>query len=370
MKKIAVFLAGLMLCVSLPVHAHAVSARSAVVLDGTTGQLLFEQNADERLPMASTTKIMTAIVAIENFDLDREYTVKKEYTQVEGSSMYLKEGEQITLRDTLYGLMLMSGNDAALAVAGECGGKEKFIEMMNETAQKLGLKDTHFDNPNGLDGETHYTTAHELAKIAAYAMQNEEFHEIVGTRTYNKAGRYMTNHNKLLKLYKDAVGIKTGFTKKSGRCLVSAAERNGRRLIAVTLNAPDDWNDHINMLEGAFEKYQPYVLHEAGAALRSQPVQGGSVGAIDVVAATKTEVYLTQEERKTLESAFIGERFSYAPIWAGETYGTIEYRVGDAVLAEDTLTFRSGAALLPEKKSKHQKIWDLLQSVIVKKDKS
>ena len=153
--------------------------------------------------MASTTKIMTALIALECGDLDRVYTVKKEYTLVEGSSMYLREGEKISLRDTLYGLMLMSGNDAALAVAGECGGQEAFVAAMNDKALELGLANTHFDNPNGLDSENHHTTARELAKLTAYAMENADFRQIVGTAAYTMEGRAMTNHNKLLRLYPD-----------------------------------------------------------------------------------------------------------------------------------------------------------------------
>ena len=176
--------------------------------------------------MASTTKIMTALCAIEQGDLDRVYTVKPEYTQAEGSSMYLKPGEKLTIRDTLYGLMLMSGNDAALAIAGECGGQEQFVGKMNDKAAELGLIHTHFENPNGLDGETHHTTAQELAQLTAEALKNPDFREIVGTWSTNRAGRVMTNHNKMLKLYDGAIGVKTGFTKKCGRCLVSAVERN------------------------------------------------------------------------------------------------------------------------------------------------
>lgn len=361
MRKIAGLLTVALLCVLLPVQAWAVSARGAVVLDGITGQVLFEQNADERLPMASTTKIMTAIVAIENFDIDREFVVKKEYTQVEGSSMYLKVGERITLRDTLYGLMLMSGNDAALAVAGECGGLQHFVGLMNATAERLGLANTHFDNPNGLDSETHCTTARELAELAAYAMRNAQFREIVSTRAYQSNERYMKNHNKLLALYADCVGVKTGFTKKSGRCLVSAAERNGRRLIAVTLNAPNDWNDHMSMLQSAFQQYQSYILHEAGAVLRTQPVEGGTARLIDLAAENTTEVYLTQREYEMLKTVFLGSRFTYAPVEAGDVYGKVEYCVGDIVLAGDDLVYQTGSVLLPEEKSAPGRFLDRLR---------
>lgn len=335
-------------------HAAAVSAQSAVVLDGDTEQVLFAQNAEQQLPMASTTKIMTALVAIEGYDLDKTYTVQAQYTQVEGSSMYLKAGETLTLRDTLYGLMLQSGNDAALAVAGECGGLESFVQQMNDTAQRLALSHTHFDNPNGLDSETHYTTAHDLARLAAYAMRNPTFREIVSTLHYHTGTRYMTNHNKLLRLYEDAVGVKTGFTKRSGRCLVSAAERNGRRLIAVTLNAPDDWQDHISMLNTAFAAYEEYTLQTAGELVRQQTVIGSAIPSLPVATEQTISLWLTEGEKKEIQTRILGAHFTYAPVTAGSVYGRIEYWCGTHKLAEDTLRFAQGAAILPERKNRFE----------------
>lgn len=350
------WLFGLLFAVLLTGTAGAVSAQSAIVLDALTGEALFEQNADEVLPMASTTKIMTVLVALESGDLDRVYTVKKEYTLVEGSSMYLKEGEKISLRDTLYGLMLMSGNDAALAVAGECGGQEAFVEAMNEKALELGLANTHFDNPNGLDSENHHTTARELAKLTAYAMENEDFRQIVGTAAYTMEGRTMTNHNKLLRLYPDAVGVKTGFTKRSGRCLVSAAERGGRRLIAVTLNDPDDWDDHISMLDAAFSQFQEYTLHTAGQMITEVPCEGGTVPALPCQAQEDVTLWLTAAEYETLEPVITGPRFVYAPAASGDVYGLVCYRLHGKVLAQDTLTFAGDAAMLPERLTRLERI--------------
>lgn len=328
--------------------AGAVSAQSAVVLDGLTGECLYAKNADVQLPMASTTKIMTAITAIEMGDLDRTYTVKKEYTLVEGSSMYLREGEEITLRDTLYGLMLMSGNDAALAVAGECGGQEAFVTAMNEKARELNLPHTHFDNPNGLDGESHHTTARELARLTAYAMQNETFREIVSTASYTAGGRTMTNHNKLLRMYGDAVGVKTGFTKRAGRCLVSAAERDGRRLIAVTLNAPDDWNDHMEMLDTAFSKYETTTLIEAGETACMVPVQGGWLREIGLTADETVTVSLTDAERARLETVHRGRRFLYAPVEAGTACGELIWLLDGREVARVGLTAAETSEQLAE----------------------
>ena len=345
-----------LVCALLLPRAGAVSAHSAVVLDGTTGECLFAQNADEQLPMASTTKIMTAITAIEMGDIDRTYRVKKEYTLVEGSSMYLREGEEISLRDTLYGLMLMSGNDAALAVAGECGGQEAFVAAMNAKAEALKLFHTHFDNPNGLDGETHYTTARELAKLAAYAMENETFREIVSTTTYTNAGRTMTNHNKMLRLYPDAVGVKTGFTKRAGRCLVSAAERDGRRLIAVTLNAPDDWNDHMAMLDAAFARYETVELNGAGETVASVPVESGWLDAVELTADGAVSLSLTADERARLETVRVGRRFLYAPVKAGEPCGELVYTLDGVELARVGLRAARDSGQLEEAPSLFERL--------------
>lgn len=355
-------LCGIVFVMLLTSTAGAISARSAVVLDGLTGKTLFEQNADEILPMASTTKIMTALVALENGDLDRVYTVKKEYTLVEGSSMYLREGEKISLRDTLYGLMLMSGNDAALAIAGECGGQEQFIQAMNDKALELGLANTHFDNPNGLDSENHHTTARELAKLTAYAMENEEFRKIVGTQSYTMEGRTMTNHNKLLRLYPDAVGVKTGFTSRSGRCLVSAAERHGRRLIAVTLHDPDDWNDHISMLESAFAQFQEYTLHHEGQALGEVPCEGGNRAVLPYRAQHTLTCWLTPEEYDALEIQITGSRFVYAPTVSGDDYGVISYLLNGRTLMQDALLFSQNASMLPERRTRLEIILEKIRS--------
>lgn len=238
-----------------------VSSFSAVVIDAHTGEVLFEKNKDVRRGPASTTKIMTAITALEYADASKNIRVDKRAVGVEGSSVYLKDGQTMTLEALLYALMLQSANDAAEAIAyGLCGEKERFTELMNKKCESLGLRDTHFENPHGLDGETHYTTAHELAKIAAYAMKNEVFRKIVSTKakklTINELPVTLVNHNRLLREYNDITGIKTGFTKKCGRTLVSSAKRGNVELICVTLGAPDDWRDHRAMLDYAFGLYE------------------------------------------------------------------------------------------------------------------
>lgn len=348
MKKIICLMC---LCVMMCGAAGAVSAQAACLIDADTGDVLFEQNADARLPMASTTKIMTALVALSDGNLDRTYKVKKEYTLVEGSSMYLQEGEEITLRDTLYGLMLSSGNDAAVAIAGECGGQQAFVEKMNQKAEELGLKDTHFDNPNGLDGETHYTTAHELGKITAAAMHDPLFRQIVSTKSYTAGVHAMSNHNRLLSMYDGAVGVKTGFTKRSGRCLVSAAERNGRTLIAVTLNAPDDWNDHMAMLNDGFAQYEEVTLHEAGEVVGEQRVYGGDADTVPLITQSKLTAYLLPDEIDQLQTVFYRDKICYAPVVKTAAAGRMEYRLGDQALASDTILYGGASILIPEHKS-------------------
>ena len=242
------------------------SAKSAVLYDPSSKKFLYTKNESISLPMASTTKIMTALVAIENSQLDTEVSISDNAIGTEGSSLYLKHGEVMTMSDLLMGLMLRSANDAASAIAYEISGSiEAFAEKMNEKALQIGAVNTHFTNPHGLDDKSHYTTAKDLALIAAEALNNNKFLEIVSTekciiKNQDGEARLLINHNKLLNLYDGAIGIKTGFTKKSGRCLVGAAERNGIRLISVTINAPDDWNDHKKLFDFGFSTLKSIPL--------------------------------------------------------------------------------------------------------------
>lgn len=259
MKKVAALLIFSLLIMQ---NALAVdlSARAAVLIDGKSGKVLFEKNKDERLPMASTTKIMTGLLACESKKMKKVVTVSPVASGTEGSSLWLEPGEKQTLENLTYGLMLRSGNDAAVAIAEYLGGStEAFALMMNERAKKIGVQNTGFQNPNGLDAEGHFTTAYDLALISREAMKNKKFRKIVSTKSKtipwesSEWDRSLTNHNKMLWRYEGCNGIKTGFTKKSGRCLVTSAKRGKTELICVTLNAPDDWNDHTKMLDYGFE---------------------------------------------------------------------------------------------------------------------
>ena len=259
------------------VKAVGTSATAAILVDADSGRVLYEQNADARMLIASTTKIMTALVAIREGSLSDVVTVKREATLTEGSSMYLKEGEQLTLETLLYGLMLCSGNDAAVAIADHVGGSQKgFVKLMNETARELGMEATSFANPNGLDAEDHYSTARDMAKLACAALRNETLLRIASTQSVTIGGRTMTNHNKLLSRVEGCVGLKTGYTRAAGRTLVSCAERDGVRLVAVTLQDGDDWNDHAALYDRGFRVMCPVKAVERGLRCAlAQTAQGG-----------------------------------------------------------------------------------------------
>ncbi len=254
--------------------APTVSAEAACLIDARSGAVLFEKNSTARLPMASTTKIMTALVILERLPLDMLVSVAPEAAGVEGSSIYLKAEERISVETLLYGLLLESGNDAAHALAVACAGDiPSFAALMNQKADELGLVGTHFENPHGLTADGHYTTAYELARITAEAMKNETFRTIVRTKkklapsTDGELTRVFYNHNKMLRLYDGAVGVKTGYTKTAGRCLVTASETEGRCFIAVTLNDGNDWADHRAMLDFAAAHFDTVEIAPAGFGL-------------------------------------------------------------------------------------------------------
>jgi len=245
--------------------ANSVSARSAILMEQTTGRVLFEKDAHTKRRIASITKIMTAIIAIESGKMDETVTVSNRAVRTEGSSIYLKPNEKIKLEHLVYGLMLRSGNDSAVAIAEHVAGSlEGFVFLMNQKAAEIGMTNTEFANPHGLDdAENHYSTAYDMALLMRYAMQNEKFREISGTKVYRapnpseKWDRVWRNKNKLLtNLYEYCTGGKTGYTKRAKRTLVTTASKKGLDLIAVTLNAPDDWNDHISMYEYGFGNYK------------------------------------------------------------------------------------------------------------------
>ena len=248
--------AALLLGGTVPCHADQIgtSATAAILLDADTGEVLYEKNADRQMLIASTTKILTALVALEQGGLQKEITVTADH-MVEGSSMYLKVGETVTVEQLLYGLLLCSGNDAALALADACcGSVEAFVAEMNRKAARLGMENSSFANPNGLDAEGHYSTARDMARLAAYAVQDPTFVRLCSTVQVSTAGRTMTNHNRLLREVEGCIGLKTGYTMAAGRTLVSCVTREGRTLVAVTLQDSNDWADHKALYEYGFDK--------------------------------------------------------------------------------------------------------------------
>ena len=333
MKKfLALFIAFSTVVPLLSVNVRAVetSAVSAILIEAETGTVLYQKNADEQRAMASTTKIMTAILTIEAGELDREFTVDPYAIMTEGTSMGLKEGDRVSRHDLLYGILLPSGNDAANAAAVSVSGSiSGFVELMNEKANELSLDNTHFATPSGLDAKGHYTTARDLAMLTAYAMKNEIFREIVccksaqvefGNPPYN---RTLYNSNKMLSRYEGAIGVKTGFTDNARRCLVSAAYRDGVELIAVTLNAGDDWNDHTKMLDYGFSVVKSYLLETSCDAEVNVAGTGKSVG----VYAESTAVSLTEDQRKKLERRVLLPRMVYGEVKKGQELGCIEFLV-------------------------------------------
>lgn len=366
-KFIAYFLLAAVVALQSVVYVRAetappsVSARSAILVEASTGRVLLEKDADTRRPMASTTKIMTTIVALEYGDVSDRVTVSKSAVGIEGSSVYLYADEEMTLGELLYAVMLESANDAATAVAIEIAGSvSAFARMMNQKARELGLKDTSFANPHGLDSENHYTTARDLAALTRYAMRNEDFRKIVSTQRktiplHNGGGtRLLRNHNKLLRLYPDAIGVKTGFTKKSGRCLVSAAERDGIMLIAVTLNASSDWNDHTAMLDYGFSRLERVTLAEAGTLSYALPVVGGTSPYV-FVSNAETVYAVLPKEHGEIKSELHLKNFYYAPVSKSEPLGKIIWRCDGEIIAECRLT-----ASFNIPKQREKTFWDWL----------
>lgn len=279
-KTVAILLCSIFLWSATTIKTHAQnSAKAAITIEAQTGISLYEKNADEQLPMASTTKIMTALVALENADINQTFTVSETACKVEGTQIGLLAGDQISLNDLLHTLMMKSANDAAQTIAENISGSlEAFAELMNERAKQMGLTHTHFENPHGLPSDNHYTTARELALIAAEALKNDTFAQIVSTKKkkLDYHGLVIENSNRLLSSYEYTTGVKTGFTKAAGRCLVTSAKKDGVTLINVTLNDGNDWQDHTEMFEEGFRRVSSYTLYEAGQYSITVPVLNGT----------------------------------------------------------------------------------------------
>lgn len=333
----------------LPIQANALSARKAIVLDGQTGRVLYEKDADSQSLIASTTKIMTALIICEQCNVLDRMRIPKEAVGIEGSSMYLQEGEVLTLQELLYGMMLRSGNDAATALAIYCGGTvEGFAQLMNDKAASLGMENTHFANPHGLDAPEHYSTARDLAKLAAYALKNPIFAQTVSTKSVKAGNRQLTNHNKLLWRLEGANGVKTGYTKAAGRILVSGALRNGRQLVAVTIDAGDDWNDHISLLEDGFSRFHPVELVGKHQILGKVSVAGGTAGEVPLIAAESFVYALSEGEQVSIELP--GPGFVYAPVAERQLAGFAHIQVDGSPVGKVALYYGQTVELEPQPK--------------------
>ncbi|MBQ9941699.1 MAG: D-alanyl-D-alanine carboxypeptidase [Christensenellaceae bacterium] len=324
--------------------APETAAKAYALLEASTGRLLACKNADEQLPMASTTKIMTCLLAVEQGNMDQLITVDKQAVGLEGTSIYLKEGETLPFSHLVYGLMLASGNDAAAQIAITLGGSpENFAAMMNERAKELGAENTNFVTPNGLPHEDHYTTAADLARIAGGAMQNEAFRKIVATTSMDlpadedSPARYLRSKNKILYEYEGGNGVKTGYTKAAGKCLVAGAKRGGMQLIAVVLNDYAMFDDCKALLDYGFANYAMEEVALAGDRYGSISVTGGLKKSADVQLLEEVCLPLSPEEFTMVEKKVELTGELAAPVEQGQTVGTVEFSLGGQVLARGEL---------------------------------
>lgn len=342
-KRFAAVLAACLLLCCLPSSAAAmpeVSAKRACVIEVDSGLILEGKNENEKAEPASITKIMTALIALENYDKTKVITVPKKAAGVEGSSVYLKAGDKYTMEDLLYALMLRSGNDAATAIALTVGnGKvDNFVEMMNQKAKDLGCTNTHFNNPHGLPDPNHYTSAHDMALIAAEALRNEDFCQIVSTKSHKATergtgeGHSWQNKNKLLWEYDGAIGVKTGYTKSAGKTYVGAAERNGVRIAVVVMGAADMWADAKLLLDDAFTRYQTVQLIQSGQSTGVCPVINGLTSEVEGITQGGIAKAMTEEEKSRVVTKCVYQTPLVAPIEQGQIIGSMQVYLDDTML--------------------------------------
>lgn len=350
-----------------------ISAKAYVLIEAQSGKIIAGKSENTKLPMASTTKIMSALLLIESGDLDSSFKVNNDAIMVEGSSMGLREDDIVTKRALCYGMLLPSGNDAANETAYLlAGGAEDFADMMNKRAQQIGMKNTNFVTPSGLHDEDHYSSAYDMALLAREAMKNDTFREICcskkaklefGDPPYE---RWLVNTNKLLSLYDGCIGIKTGFTDEAGRCLVSAAERNGVTLICVTLNASDDWNDHIKLLDHGFSVTESRSADFDFSGLYAD-VAGGDCERVKLVPTDIPRYTAVNGEMPKASYDFTVEKFLYAPVAEGKKAGTIRfYADGELICTAELAAAEScGAVIKEHKPSLYEKIIDWIKKRLV-----
>ena len=359
-------------CAFIPLKAYAADvpetgAQVYVLYCPDNGEILASKNENERMKPASTTKLMTTLITLESAAKGNDIITFNKDMTAEGSSMYLKLGEQVTLRDLAVGMMMSSGNDAANAAAITIGGSsEGFAELMNERAAEIGMNNTHFVTPSGLDDDDHYSTAYDLALLMEAGLRNEDFRQLTAqksamvsfTEPSDKRVTY-NNHNRLLSLYEYCIGGKTGYTSAAGRCLVSAAEKDGMTLICVTLDDKNDWNDHISLYEYGFSQRAAYQSPDSAFAAEV-PVVGGEKSSVTVMGDRDFRLTVSAEDKDKIERKVLLDRFLYAPVREGQQVGRIEYtlrgeRVGGTAL--------KAAADVPEQKARGG-LWEWIKGLL------
>ncbi|MDP4119158.1 MAG: D-alanyl-D-alanine carboxypeptidase family protein [Bacillota bacterium] len=363
--KIASLVCILSMMLCMTAGAIEVSAGSAIAIDADSGRVLYEKNAHERRGMASTTKIMTAIIALENGNLNDIVTIDSRAVGIEGSSLYLRAGDKITLKNLLYGMLLRSGNDAATAVALHfCPTVQEFAAKMTQKAKDLGLHDTQFKNPHGLYAKDHYTTAYDLAQITRYAFTLPGFGDMVCSRKYviddDIESKVVTNNNKLLRFYDGADGVKTGYTPETGRTLVGSATRNGMRVICVTLNDGNDWNDHMAMFDYSFRNYEIRMLTKKGQGFGCAPVSCGTECDVPLLAASDVKAAVGIGEKIQVEVTT--KEGLCAPVKDGQVVGKVVFKENGQKIGETNLI--SGSEM--EKEKKPNIFWRIIKWIMRK----
>ena len=344
-----------------------ISAKSAILICADSGSIVFSKNESEPLPMASTTKIMTALLTLENMEAfgNKEIEITDEMVRVEGTSMGLKAGDTVNLEALVQGMMTVSGNDAANAAAiAVSGSAEAFVDKMNEKAKLIGMKDTVFCTPSGLDKGDHHSTAYDMAILGAYAMENENFAKIVSQKSmkihFINPNKYVTmkNHNKLLRLYDGCMGIKTGFTKAAGRCLVSYAHRNGAKLICVTLNAPNDWDDHTKLFNYGFDNVAVKTFNDSGYSV-DIPVKSKEIDHINGKCNSVFEVCIKKEDENKIRREIEIPSVCGLPTEKGQILGNVVYYIGDNIIGKNPIVAVDSAS---EKTPKKESVFEIIKN--------
>lgn len=373
MKKCVCVILSVLLLLSFTVAVNAetdsepsISAEAYILYCADNGQIINSKNENKKMKPASTTKIMTSLIALEESASGNKKVTFTDEMIAEGSSMYLKVGEQVTLEDLATGMMMSSGNDAANATALTVSGSiEKFADYMNVRAKQIGMNDTNFVTPSGLDDENHYSTAYDLALLMTYALENEDFAELTSQKSAtvefiepeSKKVTY-SNHNRLLSLYEYCTGGKTGYTMAAGRCLVSSAKKDGLTLVCVTLNDRNDWNDHIALYDYGFEKYSCYYSDDSNF-YADIPCVGGKGDKVSITGEKDTSIVVESEDKSQIEQKIYADSFLYAPIGKNDVVGRIDYLIDGKVVSSVNLVAVDEVEIKKENKNIFTKIKEL-----------